>query len=341
MRLDQPVREQVQAQVGVRGVGRRRVEVDDDAHDLGTRRLGAGACRAARAASSGRLRPASAPSAGRREPGVEQPCRRRSYVARPCPEAARVALSPAATVPDVTEPIRTCSMPRPRPADVVALTAALVDIASVSGNEEALADAVEAALRGLPHLEVERDGNTVVARTALGRAERVVLAGHLDTVPRPTTCRPGSSDGRPLRAWLVRHEGRRRGPAPARRRRVPEPVRDVTYFFYEGEEVEAGATGCGGSSRPTRAAGRRLRRPDGAVRRARSRPAARARCGSRSTVPAGAPTAPGRGWAERDPRGRARAGPARGVRARGGRGRRAALPRGPQRGHVAGAWRAT
>ncbi|HZC27198.1 MAG TPA: succinyl-diaminopimelate desuccinylase, partial [Actinopolymorphaceae bacterium] len=67
--------------------------------------------------------------------------------------------------------------------DVDALTAALVDIESVSGNERTLADAVEAALRPLPHLSTHRFANTVVARTELGRSERVVLAGHLDTVP--------------------------------------------------------------------------------------------------------------------------------------------------------------
>src|ERR1700733_14318390 len=68
-------------------------------------------------------------------------------------------------------------------ADGPALTAALVDIASVSGDEGPLADATERALRRLPHLEVTRHGNTLVARTGLGRQERVVLAGHLDTVP--------------------------------------------------------------------------------------------------------------------------------------------------------------
>ncbi len=68
-------------------------------------------------------------------------------------------------------------------ADVTTLTAAICDIESVSQNEAALADAIEAALRPLGHLEVVRDGNTVVARTSLGRSERVVLAGHIDTVP--------------------------------------------------------------------------------------------------------------------------------------------------------------
>ena len=67
--------------------------------------------------------------------------------------------------------------------DAVQLTEDLVDIESVSGNEQEIADAVEAALRGLDHLEVQRFGHTVVARTHLGHAERVVIAGHIDTVP--------------------------------------------------------------------------------------------------------------------------------------------------------------
>ncbi|GMA18440.1 hypothetical protein GCM10025862_04610 [Arsenicicoccus piscis] len=59
----------------------------------------------------------------------------------------------------------------------------MCNVASVSGDEQALADLVETALRTLAHLQVSRDGNTVIARTELGRPERVVIAGHLDTVP--------------------------------------------------------------------------------------------------------------------------------------------------------------
>src|SRR5215475_567768 len=68
-------------------------------------------------------------------------------------------------------------------ADPVALTRALVDIESVSGNEAEIADAVQAAVSTAPHLTVRRAGNTVFASTNLGRPGRVVLAGHLDTVP--------------------------------------------------------------------------------------------------------------------------------------------------------------
>src|SRR5690348_17212787 len=68
-------------------------------------------------------------------------------------------------------------------ADPVALTRALVDIESVSGHEQEIADAVQGALAAAPHLSLRRVGNTICARTELGRARRVVLAGHLDTVP--------------------------------------------------------------------------------------------------------------------------------------------------------------
>lgn len=89
--------------------------------------------------------------------------------------------------------------------DVADLTARLMDIESVSGNETALADAIEAALRRIPGLSLHRDGDSIVARTTLGRAERVILAGHLDTVPLPTTpgargTVPVSWEGRPSTA---------------------------------------------------------------------------------------------------------------------------------------------
>ncbi|MBF1158484.1 MAG: succinyl-diaminopimelate desuccinylase, partial [Thermobifida sp.] len=72
--------------------------------------------------------------------------------------------------------------------DPVELTRQMIDIPSVSGDEGPLADAVEAALRDagfgtLPSLEILRDGDAVCARTRLGLGQRVVLAGHLDTVP--------------------------------------------------------------------------------------------------------------------------------------------------------------
>ena len=67
-------------------------------------------------------------------------------------------------------------------SDLLARAASLVGISSLSFQEEDLANLVEAILRAQPHLEVERVGDNVIARTNLGRDTRVLLAGHLDTV---------------------------------------------------------------------------------------------------------------------------------------------------------------
>jgi succinyl-diaminopimelate desuccinylase len=132
--------------------------------------------------------------------------------------------------------------------DVVTLTAALVDIESVSHFEEPLAAAVERALRPLPHLSVTRHGQTVVARTELGRAERVVLAGHLDTVPVNDNL-PSRLDGESL--YGLGTCDMKGGVAVALRAAatVLEPARDVTYVFYDCEEVEAEHNGLGRLSR--------------------------------------------------------------------------------------------
>ncbi|WP_434613924.1 succinyl-diaminopimelate desuccinylase [Arthrobacter sp. A5] len=139
--------------------------------------------------------------------------------------------------------------------DVARLTADLIDIQSVSGDEGPLADAVEAALRTLPHLEVLRNGDAIMARTRLGRAERVILAGHLDTVPLPTV--PGSRGTVPARWDGAPHEnavlyGRgatdmKGGVAVqlALAATVTEPTKNVTFIFYDHEEVEASKSGLG------------------------------------------------------------------------------------------------
>ena len=67
--------------------------------------------------------------------------------------------------------------------DVAELTRQLCDIESVSGNEAQIADAIEQSLKPFTHLSVVRDGNAVVASTSLGREKKVVIAGHIDTVP--------------------------------------------------------------------------------------------------------------------------------------------------------------
>jgi succinyl-diaminopimelate desuccinylase len=129
-------------------------------------------------------------------------------------------------------------------ADVVALCAQLVDIESVSRGEAAIADAVERALRPLTHLEVTRRGNTLVARTDGGRGERVVIAGHLDTVPLNDNL-PSRNDGTALHGLgACDMKG---GDAVILRlaAAVSEPARDVTYVLYEGEEIESEFNGLG------------------------------------------------------------------------------------------------
>jgi succinyl-diaminopimelate desuccinylase len=133
-------------------------------------------------------------------------------------------------------------------ADVAELTAALVDVASVSGDERRLADAVEAALRGCAGLAVERDGNVVVARTDLGRGERVVLAGHLDTVPIAGNV-PSRRDGDVL--YGCGTTDMKSGLAVMLRAAHQvasgelDPRVDLTWIAYDCEEVESERNGLG------------------------------------------------------------------------------------------------
>ncbi|MHB1166330.1 MAG: succinyl-diaminopimelate desuccinylase [Candidatus Nanopelagicales bacterium] len=137
-------------------------------------------------------------------------------------------------------------MPALAPLDltsgVVPLTCALVDIPSQSHEERVLADAVEEALRLVRHLDVERHGNTIVARTVLGRAERVLLGGHLDTVPEHGNLPHRLEDGVLFGLGACDMKG---GVAVALTlaATVERPVRDVTYVFYDCEEVESAHNG--------------------------------------------------------------------------------------------------
>ena len=126
--------------------------------------------------------------------------------------------------------------------DPVALTAALVDVPSVSGNERALADLVEQALRAVPGLRVDRDGDAVVARTSLGRERRVLLAGHLDTVPLADNL-PSRRDGDRLHGCGT--SDMKAGDAVLLHlaATLVEPAYDVTYVLYDHEEVEAARNG--------------------------------------------------------------------------------------------------
>ncbi|GAA0478358.1 succinyl-diaminopimelate desuccinylase [Streptomyces stramineus] len=129
--------------------------------------------------------------------------------------------------------------------DAAGLTAQLVDAPSESGDEKALADAVERALRALPHLTVDRHGNNVVARTNLGRAERVLLAGHIDTVPIAGNVPSRLDEDGYL--WGCGTSDMKSGVAVQLRiaATVPEPNRDLTFVFYDNEEVAADLNGLG------------------------------------------------------------------------------------------------
>ncbi len=127
-------------------------------------------------------------------------------------------------------------------SDLLAATAALVDIPSLSHQEEAMADLVEASLHRHPWLTVTRIGHNVVGRTTLGRAQRLVVAGHLDTVPPngnetarvegDTLWGIGASDMKSALAVMLEVAGA-----------VPEPAVDVTWCFYAAEEVGRAESG--------------------------------------------------------------------------------------------------
>jgi len=128
------------------------------------------------------------------------------------------------------------------------LTRQICDIESVSGNETPLADAIEQALGGYDHLEIIRDGDTVVARTNLGRAQRVVIAGHIDTVPLndnlPT--RFETIDGIEY-LWGRGTVDMKAGVAVQLKlaAELTEPGVDLTWMWYDHEEVSDDLNGLG------------------------------------------------------------------------------------------------
>jgi succinyl-diaminopimelate desuccinylase len=131
-------------------------------------------------------------------------------------------------------------------ASSVDLTRAICDIPSVSGDEKTLADAIEEAISVYSHLEVIRHGNTIVARTNLGRAQRVAIAGHIDTVPIN-----GNVPTKDLEIDGVAHLwGRgtvdmKSGTAVQLKlaAELTEPTVDITWMWYDNEEVEASKNG--------------------------------------------------------------------------------------------------
>lgn len=125
--------------------------------------------------------------------------------------------------------------------DLLEATARLVAVPSVSWAEGALAGIVEAELRRLPWLEVVRLGDNVVARTSGGRAARLVLAGHLDTVPPSGNEVPrlegdvlhglGSADMKGGLAVMLALSG------------LEDTACDLTFVFYAREEIARAESG--------------------------------------------------------------------------------------------------
>lgn len=129
-------------------------------------------------------------------------------------------------------------------SDLLAVAAELVSVPSPSHNEAPLCALVEERLRACGHLSVARVGNNVVARTSLGRSMRLLVGGHLDTVP-PDGNLPGRIDGDVL--WGLGAADMKGGLAVmlTLAAEVPDPALDVTWVFYECEEVESRYNGLG------------------------------------------------------------------------------------------------
>lgn len=130
------------------------------------------------------------------------------------------------------------------------LTETLININSVSGNERQLADLIFSALQDYDHLELYRDGDAIVARTMLGKDRRVILAGHLDTVPLPSDDQSRGTVPGQVRDGVLYGRGAtdmKGGVAVqlALAATLREPAHDITYIFYDHEEVEAAKSGLG------------------------------------------------------------------------------------------------
>lgn len=129
--------------------------------------------------------------------------------------------------------------------DPIALTAALVDIPSESRAEERIAGEIETALREQTDgYEVVRSGNAVLARTHLGRPSRVILAGHIDTVPAAGNV-PSTRSGGEL--YGCGTADMKSGDAVFLHlaATIADPAHDITVIMYDCEEIEATANGLG------------------------------------------------------------------------------------------------
>ena len=126
------------------------------------------------------------------------------------------------------------------------LTRIICDIPSVSGDEKLLADMIFDEIAALDHLEVYRDGDTIVARTNLGRAQRVVIAGHIDTVPinANVPTKEIELDGEPF-IWGRGTVDMKAGVAVQLKlaAELVAPRVDITWMWYDHEEVDADLNG--------------------------------------------------------------------------------------------------
>ena len=121
--------------------------------------------------------------------------------------------------------------------EIGALTLDLVNIASVSQDEQAIADSIQEALIEVKHLKVSRIGNSIIAQTNFGANQRVVIAGHLDTVPANNNF-PGKKTSTEVIG--LGSVDMKSGIAAALKLAVAvtNAKYDVTYLFYESEEIE-------------------------------------------------------------------------------------------------------
>lgn len=121
--------------------------------------------------------------------------------------------------------------------DLLADTAELVAIASPSHDESALAAHVADRLAGAGHLEVERVGDNVIARTQWNRDRRVILAGHLDTVPAQGNEVPRVEDDVCRGLGAADMKGGLAVMAHLAEVLTGSPF-DLTFLFYSCEEVD-------------------------------------------------------------------------------------------------------
>lgn len=117
------------------------------------------------------------------------------------------------------------------------LTLDLVNISSVSQDEKSIADSIEKALQEYSHLKITRVNNSLVAQTNFGNKQRVVIAGHIDTVPANNNFPGKMTNSEIIGLGSVDMKS---GIAVALRlaAEITNSNFDITYLFYESEEIE-------------------------------------------------------------------------------------------------------